>query len=170
MPVVAFTIGAFGDIITIVQLGQKVLHALCDSTGSSHDYQALVAELASFLEVVEGAEELIDTPKTSGNSRPRLSGRLPKRVRGALQREIDESRELLEVMNEKIVGYQQSLQKGGSHSRMRDSWRKIGWSLFKKDELVGCRQRLSEHTTRINALIGQANAYVNPQSHLNATL
>lgn len=43
---------------------------------------------------------------------------------------------------------------------MRDSWQKIGWGLFKQDELVDSRRRLSEQSSVIRTLLGLSSSYV----------
>jgi hypothetical protein len=67
------------------------------------------------------------------------------------------------VMNSilsKIDGYKESLRQGGSKNKMRDSWRKIGRTLFKEDELHAYKEALNKHVRAINLLLHLSNGYV----------
>ncbi|KDQ51543.1 hypothetical protein JAAARDRAFT_40993 [Jaapia argillacea MUCL 33604] len=54
---------------------------------------------------------------------------------------------------DKIQGYKKALGRGGSGS----SWRKIGWGLFKKQEIVELRTKLATHRQNIILLLTLGN-------------
>jgi hypothetical protein len=61
--------------------------------------------------------------------------------------EITTCLELLKTFQDRIGSYEKAL--GG---RKGASWRKIGWSLFKADEVANFRQKISQHTLFLNGL------------------
>lgn len=69
----------------------------------------------------------------------------------------------------KIAGYQKSLKRGGSGSAMKDSWRKIGWSLFKKEDIKEMRRRLSDCAQSITTLLSVSQSYV-PCFHFQGSI
>lgn len=50
--IIGFTFGSFGDILSILQLARTVQTLLCDSRGTSPQYQDLLLELDSTLRVL----------------------------------------------------------------------------------------------------------------------
>ena len=56
--------------------------------------------------------------------------------------------ELLKTFDDRIRSYQKAL--GG---RKGASWRKIGWSLFKADEVASFRQKISQHKQNITMFL-----------------
>lgn len=144
MSIIAFTFGSFGDILSIIDLAVKIRKALGDGTGSSKDYQALLFELDSFSDVLTTLHNAIH----SQDKTQKLPGSLEQAIRNAL----NSARELLGESYASISSYQGSLREGGSGSMMRDSWWKIGWFLFKKDEVGEMRRRLKDQVERLNAL------------------
>lgn len=145
MSIVAFTFGSFGDILSIIDLAVKIRKALGDGAGSSKDYQALLFELDSFSDVLTTVHNAI----YSQDKTQKLPGSVERAIRSAL----NSARELLGEFYASISSYKGSLQEGGSGSMIRDSWWKIGWSLFKKEEVVEMRRRLKDQVERHNALL-----------------
>jgi hypothetical protein len=124
---------SFGDIVTTINIAQSIYKALSDSTGSSYEYQRLIQEVHSFeqaLRIVERA--IIVMPP---------SGQLAK----GIEVETTTCLELLKRFLGRIESYQKAL--GGG--RKGASWRKIGWGLFKADEVASFRGKLSQHKQNI---------------------
>jgi hypothetical protein len=123
---------SFGDIVTAASIVQSIYKALSDSMGASYDYQCLIAELRSF----ERALKIVDFAITVA----------PPTGRDALDigAETTTCLELLKTFHDRIKSYQKAL--GG---RKGASWRKIGWSLFKADEVANFRQKISQHKQNI---------------------
>ena len=127
-----FVPASFGDIVTAVNIVHSIYKALSDSMGASYDYQCLIRELRSF----EQALKIVDLAITVA----------PPTGRDALDiaAEITTCLELLKAFHDRIKSYQKAL--GGGKGA---SWRKIGWSLFKADEVTSFRQRISQHKQNI---------------------
>ena len=127
-----FVPASFGDIVTAVNIVHSIYKALSDSMGASYDYQCLIRELLSF----EHALKIVDLAITVA----------PPTERDALDiaAEITTCLELLKKFHDRIKSYQKAL--GGGKGA---SWRKIGWSLFKADEVASFRQRISQHKQNI---------------------
>ncbi|TFY67157.1 hypothetical protein EVG20_g4041 [Dentipellis fragilis] len=116
MPVFAFTIGSLGDILAVAGIASTVIKALVGSAGACDEYQELIIELGSRMKMVDVVNGLMD--------------------------EVGAAHALLVTIYRKIDGYQACLGKEGSG---KDSWRKIGWSIFRKPDLVKWRARLQDH-------------------------
>ena len=127
---------SFGDIVTAVNIVHSIYKALSDSMGASHDYQCLIMELRSF----EQALKIVDLAITVS----------PPTGRDALDiaAETTTCLELLKTFDDRIRSYQKAL--GG---RKGASWRKIGWSLFKADEVASFRQKISQHKQNITMFL-----------------
>ncbi|KAH7867895.1 uncharacterized protein C8R40DRAFT_1063404 [Lentinula edodes] len=141
----ALTFGSIGDIITVIELLNRVREALCDSTGSSAEYQALIVDLDVF-------SDILDAVKSSISSDTRLSPQ-SESLLNAHRQAVQSSHDLLKDIHGKIWKYQSSLRAGGSGNAMRDSWRKIGWALFKKPELVQMRRKVMDQVEILNILL-----------------
>ncbi|KAJ4469760.1 hypothetical protein C8J55DRAFT_193678 [Lentinula edodes] len=124
----ALTFGSIGDIITVIELLNQIRKALCDSTGSSAEYQALIVDLDVFSDILDA-------------------------VKSSISSTVQSSHNLLKDIHGKIRKYQCSLRAGGSGNAMRDSWRKIGWALFKKPELVQMRRKVMDQVEILNILL-----------------
>ncbi|TFY66271.1 hypothetical protein EVG20_g4817 [Dentipellis fragilis] len=156
MSFAVFTFGSFGDIITVVQLLNQVRRTLCDSTGSAAEYQALIADLDVFANVLSAVNDAFQ-PGSSESARPsrphRVNGTLPPSIMNARRQALRTSYDLLRDIQRRISGYQASLKTGGSGSMMADSWRKIGWALFKQSELKEIRRRVMDQVEVLNILM-----------------
>lgn len=157
MSVVAFTFGSFGDILSILQLANNVRKSLGESAGASAEYQQLISELDTSrvaLSLVLGVSQLKDTSPIS------------QEARLAIQQCVHNSRNIIAELDSKIFKFRDSLKKGGTRRMVIDSWRKIGWGIFKVDYLVEARRRLSEQSRMIKLLLEVSNTYVNAFSDL----
>jgi hypothetical protein len=118
---------SFGDIVAASNLALTIYKALSDSTGSSFEYQCLIDELHSFHLALEYVDRIIRvTP-------------LGEDVIQAINAEAGRCRELLDKFWDRVKSYRKALGGGGPGS----SWRKIGWSVFKAEEVARFRAKLS---------------------------
>jgi hypothetical protein len=126
---------AVGEIVTAAKIVHLIYKALSDSMGASYEYQCLITELRSF----EQALKIIDRAITAA----------PPTGRDALDigAEVTTCLELLKRFHDRIGSYQKLL--GGKGV----SWRKIGWSLFKADEVASFRQKISQHKQNITLFL-----------------
>lgn len=151
---ISFTFGSFGDIVTVIQLLRDVVKVLGDSKGASLDYQKLVEELRGYEDV------LVEVHDTLSDSRT------PVRVARALRKEVDLCNAIITRINRDIIKYRESLRRGGSKRMMIDSWRKIGWTLFRGPEVDQVRQELASCAQRMTASISLSTKYVHPCTYL----
>jgi hypothetical protein len=131
-----FVPASFGDIVTAVGIVHSIYKALSDSMGASYDYQCLIMELRSF----EKALKIVDVATTEAPPTGRDAFDIAAKITSCL--------ELLNTFHDRIKSYQKAL--GG---RKGASWRKIGWSLFKADEVANFRQKISQHKQNITLFL-----------------
>ena len=132
----SITFGSVGDIIAVAELAFKIVKALSESRGASKEYQDLMLELDLFRRALQEADRFL---------KPNRPVRLQPHTENAVRHHVTLCKKEMEEFMKKIKKYQESLRKGGSGNMMRDSWRKVGWSLFKKEDLATLRGNLSMH-------------------------
>jgi hypothetical protein len=134
---VPFVPASFGDIVTAANIAHSIYKALSDSTGSSYEYQCLIAEVHSFEQALRTVELAITVTPPSG------------RLAEGIGAETTICRDLLKTFLDRIQSYQKAL--GGG--RKGASWRKIGWGLLKAEEVATFRQKLSQHKLNITVFL-----------------
>ena len=127
---------SFGDIITAANLVHSIYKALSDSMGASYDYQCLISELRSFEQALKFVNAVITAAPSTGRDVLNIAA------------EIETCLELLKKIDCRIKSYQKALG-GGKGS----SWRKIGWTLFKANEVASFRQKISYHKQNISLFL-----------------
>ena len=76
----------------------------------------------------------------------------------ALRHQVDSARAPIEAFLEKTEKYRRSLGgSGGLGSSVKDIWRKMGWSLHKKDDVKALRDVLQLRLLSINILLSTAS-------------
>ncbi|KDR84631.1 hypothetical protein GALMADRAFT_55764 [Galerina marginata CBS 339.88] len=126
---------SFGDIIAAANLALSIYKALSASAGATYEYQCLVDELYSFHLALKSVDQVLANSAIS-----------PSDVH-AINEEAASCRNLLEKFWDRIKSYQKSL--GGGGRDWKDSWRKIGWGLFKTNEVADFRQKISQRKQTI---------------------
>ena len=127
---------SFGDIVTAASLVHSIYKALSDSMGASYDYQCLISELRSFEQALKFVNAVITGAPSTGRDALNIAA------------EIETCLELLKKFDDRIKSYQKAL--GGKKG---SSWRKIGWTLFKADEVASFRQKISYHKQNISLFL-----------------
>lgn len=146
--VAAFSFGAFGDFVTLIELGVKVIKHLSASSGPSEDYQALILDIDSLVRILK-----IATTATTSIRHSQLPESLVQTGCNALQSAQDN----LKRLEAKIETYRQRLRRGGSYRKMVESWAKIGWGLLVKDEdVITLRWQLSYNVRTIQVVMSSA--------------
>ncbi|KAJ7089767.1 hypothetical protein B0H15DRAFT_271130 [Mycena belliarum] len=135
---------SFGDILALANLAWTIAKILRESTGSSTEYQDLVAELESLGTALQSLDQIVSGPAPI---------KLQYSVENAVKFSLSKCQILMAGFLKKVEGYQHCLKKGGSGNAVRDSWRKIGWGLFKKDEIKMLKMQLMDQKTTINMLL-----------------
>ncbi|KAF8251319.1 hypothetical protein K440DRAFT_81113 [Wilcoxina mikolae CBS 423.85] len=133
---------AIGDFIAAGQLVANVIGALNSSTGSSEDYQELLSELYSYQRALIEAEQICSIPS--------CSSQFHVATINAIAYSVSLSRKPIEIFLSKIKRYRGRLK--------NSSWRKIGWALFKEDEVRELRDVLRMHIDCISLLVVTAGA------------
>ena len=123
---------SFGDIVTAVNIVHSIYNALSDSMGASYDYQCLIMELRSFEQALKIVDHAITVACPTGRDAIDIAA------------ETTICLELRKAFHDRIRSYQKALGRGKGAS-----WRKIGWSLFKADEVASFRQKISQHKQNI---------------------
>ena len=129
MPIPSVT----GEIVTAAKIVHSIYKALSDSMGASYDYQCLIAELRSFEQALKTVDLALTVAPPTGRDTLNIAA------------ETTTCLLLLKKFDDRIRSYQKALG-GGKGS----SWRKIGWSLLKADEVASFRQRISQHKHNIS--------------------
>ena len=131
-----FVPASFGDIVAAANIVHLVYKALSDSMGASYQYQCLITELRSFKQALKFVDIVINAAPPTGHDAL------------AIAAEITTCLELLKIFHDRIKSYQKAL--GGGKGT---SWRKIGWSLFKAEEVASFRQKISQHKQNITLFL-----------------
>ncbi|KAF8248514.1 hypothetical protein K440DRAFT_625716, partial [Wilcoxina mikolae CBS 423.85] len=131
-----------GDFLAVGTLIYQIGTTLRDSTGSSADYQDLVLRFDCF-------EQLLQTVKQQISS-----SQLPPSAVQAIKGHILRCKPLLEKFNTTTKKYKLSLaKKCGSGNKMKDTWRKIGWGMYKRDEILELFDGLGKQMDAIHLLL-----------------
>lgn len=133
-----------GDFISAATLTYKLIHALSDSSGSSIEYQQLIQDLSCVHRTLLQIDQM------------HQSHQLNQSTLHALAHQVDSTRKPIEDFLARTEKYRHSLTAGGSGNWGKDSWRKIGWSLHKKDEVRVLREVLQLRLLSINILLSTA--------------
>ncbi|KAI1343154.1 hypothetical protein F5Y15DRAFT_278667 [Xylariaceae sp. FL0016] len=131
-----------GDFIAGANLAHKLIRVMTETRGASLEYQEALAELCSIQQVFIQVTQL---------SRNEI---LPKATLNSLAQIIMPSMTTIADFLNKTKHYQIKLSPGGGLS---SSWSKMGWALFRKDELKLLRDTLHLRLSAINTLLAAAN-------------
>ena len=143
-----------GDCVAGANLTYRLIKALSETQGSSHEFQEAMSELSSlqqtFLHISQmKPSPLLDTATINAASHIVLS-----------------SMELIAKFFDRTQAYRKRLSGGSSTSPYAlNSWRKMGWALFKEDELKTLRDILHTKLSHITLLLSAANLYVRTADH-----
>lgn len=114
---------SIGDFVAVGKLVIEIGSALRESTGASAEYQSVLLRLDSLMNTLRIAELSI------------LSTQLPQSATNAIKKHLERCAEHLRKFSAAVEKHKKSLSKGRSGSRVKDSWRKMGWALFTKEEV-----------------------------------
>lgn len=140
-----------GDFIAGAELTYKLIRILKDSQGASIEYQEAMMELNSMQEAFLRVSQLCNNPTVP---RPTVNG-VAQIVLSAM--------DILTTFLQKCHEYRKRLGTGVQYQLRRtrsdivgDSWAKVGWALFKKEELKELRASLQSRLNSINLLLSVA--------------
>ena len=130
-----------GDIITVVGLIQTVSKALRDTKGARANFKEVLHELDSLEDALNQAKDAIPEGE---------------RQRRDMRRVLRRCESTIKDFTSQIGKYQSSLQAGGSGNAIRDTVRKIQWSLSKPEEVAAFRDLLRTHLTSLQIILQAA--------------
>ncbi|KAI1858886.1 uncharacterized protein JN550_012345 [Neoarthrinium moseri] len=150
------TYGAFGDLITTIQLICQLTQALSESRGARGEFQELVVELREF----QGLLQMLQLFWQRKKQCPELNCLV-----NLVQPVITDCRELIEVFLEKAVTkYGRSLLRHkGSRLNFRDAFKMIQWNMCEKDEVKKLHHQLSSKKATILLAQQQAQGIADEQ-------
>ncbi|KAK6833477.1 hypothetical protein PG987_008171 [Apiospora arundinis] len=132
-----------GDFVTGYNITYQLVRILADSRGASIEYQEAMTELRAMEQVFLQAGSLVSSKVLS---RDIING-IACIVLSAV--------EIIDSFYERSKEYQHQL--GKTAASLESSWCKIGWTLFKKEELRALKAQLHERLASVNFLIGMAS-------------
>jgi hypothetical protein len=134
-----------GDFIAGANLACTIVRALSESRGASTEYQDVIRELGCIQQTFLQVEQI------------RVSNLFSQATMNAITCIINSSIEVMAGFLERTDKYRQSLSGMSRQSFAKDSWRKIGWSLYKSEELTTLRDSLQTRLTSISILVSAAS-------------
>ncbi|KAI0134228.1 hypothetical protein BJ170DRAFT_609022 [Xylariales sp. AK1849] len=145
---VALTFGSLGDIIAVcqlaIQLGKAIGVGRRDAGGSSLDYLGLTKDLELFVAILMQVVATYQQHELT----PYLDS-----IDIATKSVVDEcATSIQETLDHVRPKYHASLRAGGSGSKMRDTYRKIEWSIREKERMQHLRDRLRDGIERLSLL------------------
>lgn len=153
MPVFAFTIGAFGDILSTADLAGKVYESLSKTSGSSEKYRHLLLELDLYRSTLQSVDNVFFA---RGNELPEYFVAAGQAVRDAL----DDSRLLLATVYASMNQYHNPLMEGSSGNRIAQSLGAIGWAFSKEEKVKEVSRALASYTKLFAMLLSVSHRCV----------
>jgi hypothetical protein len=133
-----------GDFLAGAKLIADLTRTLSAGKGASMEYQQLILDL----QVVETTLVQID--------QMRLASQLNTSALNALSWITQSTATAIADFMLRTKKYQESLSAKGSGNKVKDLWKKVGWSMYKPAEIRSLQQRLQLDLGSINCLISLA--------------
>lgn len=130
---------SIGDLFLGLKLLKESIEAVKDSKGAAADFIALATEITSLQDGLEAIEE--------------LQSSFPFSIKqaSALDRAISTCQKSIEDFLTSISKYQPHLE--AKRSGLRSNYRKIKWTVCKKDDIARFRAQLGRHASAITMLL-----------------
>lgn len=145
-----------GDFIAGANMSYRLIRAMSETQGACLEYQEAIMELSSlqqtFLEV--------------GHMRPNST--VSRATINAAAQIVLPAVTLIGNFLEKTKRFRDRLSGAEPGSMVSDSWQKMGWTLFRKEELKALKDDLHLRLTSIGVLFSTAQMSV--QRHPNPTV
>lgn len=135
---------SFGDFVAGANISYRLIQVLTESQGASLEYQEAIGELGT----------LQQTFLQVAYMRP--SKNLSQATINAASHIVLSSMELIGNFLTKTKGYRERLCGRGNGNAVSDSWQKMGWVLFQKEELRELRDTLHLKLSNIGILLSTA--------------
>lgn len=142
------TLGSVGDIISISLIVKDLVKALDDCRGSASEYQALIRELWVLDRVLLEVELLTKMYEQTAELNALCV--TAKNV-------ADSCRRCIEIFQENIKKYDDSLGSAGTGKKIQDVSMKIRWRIAHSDDLERFRAEVNAHSSSLNMLLVTAS-------------
>ncbi|KAK4172856.1 hypothetical protein QBC36DRAFT_68346 [Triangularia setosa] len=141
---------AIGDFIAGAGMAHKLIRLMATSSDACSEYQDAMKELRliqqAFINVSQISQTDVALPRDTVNSASFL---------------VMSSMDTISKFLQRTEHLKKSLSASGPPA-IRDSWCKVGWALYGKDELKELRDRLHSSLTALNLLFSAANYSCRP--------
>ncbi|KAH8749657.1 hypothetical protein BGZ57DRAFT_130946 [Hyaloscypha finlandica] len=138
---------SLGDFIAGANMTYRLIRALSETKGACMEYQEAMSELGA----------LQQTFLQVGYLRP--SHTLSQATINAAAYIVLSSVELIGEFLRKTQKYRQRFTRAGPGNAVSDSWQKMGWVLFKREELKALKDALHLRLTNIGVLLSTAQIH-----------
>lgn len=135
---------SIGDFIAGANLSYRLLQALSSSRGPSQEYQEALIEIGAIHQAFLQVGRMTSNPTLS------------HATINAASCIVLSSMGIMDDFLEKTKGYRERLCGRASGNTVSDSWQKMGWVLFKKDELRALKDALHLNLNSISVLLATA--------------
>lgn len=135
---------AIGDFIAGANLAYQLIHLMTETRGASDEYQEAMSELCSIQQAFIHVSQIT------------RSSILPQATLNSASFIVLSSMQIIAKFLDRSKRYRKGLSDPNTGG-VSASWCKVGWGLFKKDELVALRDQLHCRLVAINTLFTAAN-------------
>lgn len=133
-----------GDALAGANLTYRVFRIMADSKGASIEYHEAMSELSAMQQAFLQVEEV------------RKNKMLPPATINAVSHIVLSSIDIIASFLDRTKMYQKQLE-DSRHSGIQNSWYKVGWTLYKSDELKSLRDTLHSRLTSVHLLLSAAS-------------
>jgi hypothetical protein len=135
---------SIGDFFAGANLSYRLIKALSSTRGASIEYQEAIAELGCLQQTFLQVGRMTTHPNLS-----------PATINAASHIVLS-SMSLIGDFFERTKTYRERMCANGPRYGVSDSWQKMGWVLFKKEELIALTQALHVKLSNISLLLSTA--------------
>lgn len=135
---------SLGDFITGANLSYRLLEALSSSRGPTQEYQEAVIEIGAIYQTFLQVGRMTSNPT------------LNHATINAASFIVLSSMSIMDEFLAKTQGYRERLCGRTTGNSLSDNWQKMGWVLFKKEELRALKEALHIKLSSISVLLATA--------------
>ncbi|RDW70971.1 hypothetical protein BP6252_07534 [Coleophoma cylindrospora] len=145
---------SFGDFVAGANISYRLLRILADSKGASIEYQEVIAELGTIQQTFMQVGYMTQNKNFS------------QATTNAASHIILSAIELIGKFLAKTQRYRESLCGGGNGNAVSNSWQKVGWVMFKSEELSELRDALHRKVCHVGVLLSTAQFHARIPDHI----
>lgn len=136
-----------GDCLTAILLIKEIVVSLSDTHGSAAEFQELIKELGNLHKTLDVIKNLPESESRQASIK-------------AIKNTASDCQAVLDEYGKKFAKYHRSLGAGESDGKIKDTVKKIRWTLSMKQDVQVFRAYVAQHVATINAQLGLENLYV----------